>query len=158
MAALGTFASPYIANAQAKTATCLWVQGFVKEEDEAFKNLVAAYEKALPGGAERIFRMAEREQEHANLVERRSLNAEIFLSVLGQILGLIGLLVIVGAGAWAVWLGYVTAGVGLIAASSLAAVVPHFVRGRSILFGFPVQPPAQPPPTRKNAGPKPKRR
>ena len=44
--AAGTFASPYIANAQAKTATVLWVQGFVKEEDEAFKNLVAAYEKA----------------------------------------------------------------------------------------------------------------
>src|SRR5262249_14184421 len=46
LAAAGTFASPYIANAQAKTASCLWVQGFVKEEDEAFKNLVAAYEKA----------------------------------------------------------------------------------------------------------------
>jgi multiple sugar transport system substrate-binding protein len=46
LAAAGTFASPYIANAQAKTASVLWVQGFVKEEDEAFKNLVAAYEKA----------------------------------------------------------------------------------------------------------------
>jgi multiple sugar transport system substrate-binding protein len=45
-AAAGTFASPFIANAQAKTATVLWVQGFVKEEDEAFKNMVAAYEKA----------------------------------------------------------------------------------------------------------------
>jgi multiple sugar transport system substrate-binding protein len=43
---VGTFAGPYIANAQAKTASVLWVQGFVKEEDEAFKNLVAAYEKA----------------------------------------------------------------------------------------------------------------
>ena len=42
----GTFASPYIARAQAKTASVLWVQGFVKEEDEAFKNLVEAYEKA----------------------------------------------------------------------------------------------------------------
>jgi len=46
LAAAGTFASPFIANAQAKTATVLWVQGFVKEEDEAFKNTVAAYEKA----------------------------------------------------------------------------------------------------------------
>jgi multiple sugar transport system substrate-binding protein len=45
LAAAGTFASPFIANAQAKTATVLWVQGFVKEEDEAFKNTVAAYEK-----------------------------------------------------------------------------------------------------------------
>ena len=46
LAAAGTFASPFLANAQAKTATVLWVQGFVKEEDEAFKNTVAAYEKA----------------------------------------------------------------------------------------------------------------
>jgi hypothetical protein len=46
LAAAGTFARPFIANAQAKTATVLWVQGFVKEEDEAFKNMGAAYEKA----------------------------------------------------------------------------------------------------------------
>src|SRR5262249_15524098 len=46
LAAAGTLGAPYIANAQAKTATVLWVQGFVKEEDEAFKNVVAAYEKA----------------------------------------------------------------------------------------------------------------
>ena len=45
LAAAGTFASPFIANAQAKTASVLWVQGFVKEEDEAFKTTVAAYEK-----------------------------------------------------------------------------------------------------------------
>src|SRR5215469_18984807 len=46
VAAASTFANPYIANAQAKTARVLWVQGFVKEEDEAFKTTVAAYEKA----------------------------------------------------------------------------------------------------------------
>jgi multiple sugar transport system substrate-binding protein len=46
LAAAGTFACPHIARAQAKTASVLWVQGFVKEEDEAFKNLVVAYEKA----------------------------------------------------------------------------------------------------------------
>src|SRR5262249_12818516 len=46
LAAAGGFAAPYIANAQAKTATVLGVQGLVKEEDEAFKNMVAAYEKA----------------------------------------------------------------------------------------------------------------
>ena len=46
LAAAGTFARPFIANAQAMTATVLWVQGFVKEEDEAFKNMGAASEKA----------------------------------------------------------------------------------------------------------------
>src|SRR5260221_5960032 len=42
----GTLARPYIANAQAKTAT-LWIgQGFVKQEDAALKKTVADYEKA----------------------------------------------------------------------------------------------------------------
>jgi multiple sugar transport system substrate-binding protein len=40
-----TLARPFIANAAAKTATVWWVQGFVPEEDAAFQELVAAYEK-----------------------------------------------------------------------------------------------------------------
>jgi multiple sugar transport system substrate-binding protein len=46
LAAAGTIARPYIANAEAKTATVWWVQGFAQEEDIAFKQLVADYEKA----------------------------------------------------------------------------------------------------------------
>src|SRR5438067_13810612 len=45
LAAAGTLGRPYIANAQAKTAQIWWAQGFVEEEDEAFKHLVAGYEK-----------------------------------------------------------------------------------------------------------------
>jgi multiple sugar transport system substrate-binding protein len=37
---------PYIANAQAKTATVWWVQGFAHEEDIAFEKLVSDYQKA----------------------------------------------------------------------------------------------------------------
>jgi multiple sugar transport system substrate-binding protein len=46
LAAAGALAHPYIANAQAKTATAWWVQGFAHEEDVAFQRLVADYEKA----------------------------------------------------------------------------------------------------------------
>src|ERR1700722_4549994 len=46
VAAVGALSRPYIANAQAKTATVWQVQGFVPEEDAAFKNTVAQYEKA----------------------------------------------------------------------------------------------------------------
>ncbi len=45
VAAAGIFARPYIANAQAKTAQVWWAQGFVPEEDDAFKKTVADYEK-----------------------------------------------------------------------------------------------------------------
>jgi len=46
LVAAGTLARPYIANAAAKTATMWVVQGFVPEEDAAYKQLVADYEKA----------------------------------------------------------------------------------------------------------------
>ena len=46
LAAAGTLARPFIANAAATTAEVWWVQGFVKEEDTAFEKLVADYEKA----------------------------------------------------------------------------------------------------------------
>jgi multiple sugar transport system substrate-binding protein len=45
VAAAGTIGCPYIANAQAKTATAWWNQGFVPEEDASFRAMVAEYEK-----------------------------------------------------------------------------------------------------------------
>ena len=46
VAAAGTLARPYVANAATTTAEVWWVQGFVPEEDVAFKKVVADYEKA----------------------------------------------------------------------------------------------------------------
>jgi multiple sugar transport system substrate-binding protein len=46
LVAASTLARPYIANAAATTATVWWVQGFIQEEDLAFKKIVADYEKA----------------------------------------------------------------------------------------------------------------
>ncbi|MGH7061984.1 MAG: ABC transporter substrate-binding protein, partial [Stellaceae bacterium] len=45
LAATGSLARPFIAKAAAKTATVWWVQGFIPEEDAAFRKLVADYEK-----------------------------------------------------------------------------------------------------------------
>ena len=46
LAAAGMLLSPRIGNAEAKTATVWWVQGFAQEEDISFKTIVADYEKA----------------------------------------------------------------------------------------------------------------
>src|SRR5919197_4890087 len=46
LAAAGSVARPYIANAAATTATMWWSQGFVQDEDVALKKVVAEYEKA----------------------------------------------------------------------------------------------------------------
>jgi multiple sugar transport system substrate-binding protein len=46
LAAAGAIARPFVARAEAKTATVWWVQGFAQEEDIGFKQMVADYEKA----------------------------------------------------------------------------------------------------------------
>jgi multiple sugar transport system substrate-binding protein len=46
LAAAGSLAKPYIANAAATTAEVWWAQGFVQQEDLAIKKVVADYEKA----------------------------------------------------------------------------------------------------------------
>ena len=46
LAAAGGLARPYIADAAATTAEVWWNQGFVPEEDAAFRTMVADYEKA----------------------------------------------------------------------------------------------------------------
>src|SRR5580704_2304173 len=45
LAAIGTLARPFIANAADKTASVWWTQGFVPEEDASFRAMVAEYEK-----------------------------------------------------------------------------------------------------------------
>jgi multiple sugar transport system substrate-binding protein len=46
LAAAGMIARPHVANAAATSATVWWVQGFAQQEDTAFKQMVADYEKA----------------------------------------------------------------------------------------------------------------
>jgi len=46
LAAAGALARPHIANTAATTAEVWWNQGFVPEEDMAFRAMVADYEKA----------------------------------------------------------------------------------------------------------------
>jgi maltose-binding protein MalE len=46
LAATGALSRPYVANAAATTAEVWWAQGFVPEEDESLKKIVADYQKA----------------------------------------------------------------------------------------------------------------
>jgi len=46
VATIGALGRPFVARAEAKTATVWWIQGFAQEEDIAFKKIVDDYEKA----------------------------------------------------------------------------------------------------------------
>src|SRR5215831_1506623 len=45
LAAAGALARLHVVNAAAKSASVWWAQGFVREEDESFRRMVAEYEK-----------------------------------------------------------------------------------------------------------------
>jgi multiple sugar transport system substrate-binding protein len=46
LVAAGSLARPHVANAAATTAEVWWTQGFAQEEDVAYRNMIAEYEKA----------------------------------------------------------------------------------------------------------------
>jgi len=58
------------------------------------------YERVLPGSAERVFSMAEREQAHRHGVEDRAMNIEESLGKRGQVFGLIIVLAAFGISLW----------------------------------------------------------
>src|SRR5437763_5486044 len=95
LAAAGTLARPYIANAAAKTAEVWWIQGFAleelglaEEEDIAFKKVVKDYEKASGNTLDyNIMPYAAMRQNIVSAV-RRGVVPDIFQNAPGEIIAL----------------------------------------------------------------------
>ncbi|EMM0378875.1 DUF2335 domain-containing protein [Pluralibacter gergoviae] len=87
------------------------------------------YDSVLPGGAERIFAMAEKEQQARHKYNDDALNGEISLDRRGQWMGFsISIIILVMAAVFA-WLGN-TAFAGTLVAIDLIALASVFVIGR----------------------------
>ena len=67
--------------------------------------VLAGYEKAVPGGALRILQMAETEQQHRHWMQRRQLWLNSFHIGMGQISGLLIGALGIGGGVWLVYTG-----------------------------------------------------
>ena len=65
VAAAGTMARPYPANAAATTAEVWWTQGFAQEEDISFKKIVADYDSKAKERAEEEKKKAEEAKAQA---------------------------------------------------------------------------------------------
>jgi uncharacterized membrane protein len=92
---------------------------------EDFKN----YEAALPGAAERILAMAEREQHRRLEMNTEGLARSYSLSVRGQMYGFAIALVGLGAAVWMVIAGHDWAG-GTVGGGTLVGLVAVFVVGK----------------------------
>ncbi|MBI3970715.1 MAG: DUF2335 domain-containing protein [Chloroflexi bacterium] len=91
-------------------------------------SLLARYNEVVENGAERVFAMAERNQAHRHRLESRVVDSEIRTSYLGLGAALIVSLAGIGAGVYAISLGRVIEGAGIIG-GTLASMVGTFVYG-----------------------------
>ena len=68
-------------------------------------HILAKYDEIIPNGAERILGMAERQEEHRHTMERAIVEAEIWQSRLGLILGFVVVMTMGIGGMILIWHG-----------------------------------------------------
>lgn len=114
------------------------------------------YERTLPGAADRILTMAEKEQDHRHAWEDRELRSSIFTETVGRFGGIgVAVALVVGAVFCAVT-GANAIGVALVTASAVS-MVPAIIKGREWLHSS-EEPKADAPAAGKKRPPKNRRR
>jgi uncharacterized membrane protein len=117
---------------------------------------LAEYDRVLPGAANRIIAMAEKEQEHRHQWEDRSLKFDFSYSILGIILGFLIALALLILAYVSSQSGHPTVSMAFLAASTVG-MVASFINGRSWLKDAKSDPDKTPetsaakPPVSKNA-------
>ena len=90
---------------------------------------IRAYEEVLPGSADRILSMAERQQEHRLNLEKVTVNEAANRSWWGLRLGFIIAVLVIAVGAAGIFTGHALAGFGVIVAQA-AILAGVFAYGR----------------------------
>ncbi len=87
------------------------------------------YNSVIPNGADRIMKMAEKQQDHRMSMESKVIESQNKQSGLGQLFGLIIGLVGIGCGTFLAYSGETTVG-GIIAGGTVVSLVSVFVIGK----------------------------
>ena len=90
------------------------------------------YENVLPGSAERILTMAEKEQEHRVTWENKALDTVIHQGNLGQWFGLLIAFLCIGGAVYLALGGHRWVAIALAVASAIG-LVGHFIQNKSEL-------------------------
>ena len=80
------------------------------------------YDRVLPGSADRLFSMAEKEQDHRIVYEQTALRASVQDSKLGQCFGFAIAVICIGAGAFLAMEGQTVAACIALGASAVGLV------------------------------------
>lgn len=89
------------------------------------------YNTVIPEGADRIMKMAEKQQEHRMQIENKVINSQSSQSKLGQIFGLVIGVVGIASGTYLASIGETTVG-GIIAGGTVVSLVSVFVLGKKV--------------------------
>lgn len=87
---------------------------------------LAQYDQIVPGAAERIIKMAEKEMDHRHRVEDSMTRSAIRSTFLGIIFAFMSVLILSGSVVYALYRGFDTVA-GSIAVGSIAAVAGVFI-------------------------------
>ena len=91
--------------------------------------ILAKYNEAFPGCAERIVAMAEQQGAHRQRIELQVINGNVYSQKVGLWLGFFLALIVISSGAWLVYDGRIAWGAGFIGIP-LIGLVSIFVLGK----------------------------
>lgn len=89
-------------------------------------------ESVIPGGAERLLKMAEKNQDHQIAWEMKVLAIEGRSSILGLWFGVFALILLVSAALASLLMGYEGIALALVGTTALG-LIPAFIKGRGLL-------------------------
>ncbi len=88
-----------------------------------------SYNELIPNGADRIMKMAEKQQGHRMKIESKAIGRQTFQSFMGQVFGFLIGLSGIGSGTFLAYNGFTTVG-AIIAGGTVVSLVSVFVIGR----------------------------
>lgn len=92
--------------------------------------ILEKYETVLPGAAERVFAMAEKQAVHRQALEKKVIDSDALQALVGTVFGLVIGLFGLGSAVYCIILGHDWAGVG-IGGATLVSMVSAFIYGTS---------------------------
>lgn len=90
----------------------------------------ASYEKALPGSAERILSMAEKQQEHRISLEKIAVSKEMELNSRGQLFGFVAMFFLLALSVFFVMVDMKIWG-GIVGSITIVLIISLFVGGKA---------------------------
>lgn len=90
---------------------------------------LSSYDQLIPNGADRIMKMAEKQQDHRMKIESTAIGRQTFQSFMGQVFGFLIGLAGIGSGTFLAYNGFTTVGT-VIAGGTVVSLVSVFVIGR----------------------------